>query len=107
MDVLCVPGSIANVEAAWGLCEGSYRPDVFGEWRELIWIERILLRPFYDNSESGVFTEAVGIEMRFHVVQNIVNSSLGCSSAGEEVEQGDDLRFIEVFDIVEIKIPGA
>ena len=107
MDVVCTPGRIANVEAAWGLCEGCYRPDVVGERCELILLKRILFRALYDNSESGVFPEAVGIEMRFYVFLDVVNSSLGCSSAGEEVEQGDDLRFIEVFDIVEIEIPGT
>ena len=45
--------------------------------------------------------------MRFHVVQDIVNLALWRSGAGEEVEQGDDLRFIKLFDIVEIEIPGA
>ena len=86
MHVVCTPGRIANVEAAWGLCEGSYRPDVVGEWREFIWVERILFRPFYDNSESGVVTETIGIEMRFHILQDVVYSSHLCSGAGKEVE---------------------
>ena len=95
------------MESAWALREGCYRPDVVGERCEFIWIERMLLWPFYDNSESGVFPEAVGIEMRFHIVQNVIYLSLWCSCAGEEIEQGDDLRFIEVFDNIEIEIPGA
>ena len=107
VEVVSIPGSNANMESTRALCEGSYRPDVVGEWREFIWLERILFRAFYDNSESGVVTVAVGIEMRFHVIQDIVDSSLRRSGAGEEIEQGDDLRFIEIFDIVEIEIPGA
>lgn len=95
------------MESAWALREGCYRPDVVSKRCEFIWIEWMLLWPFYDNSESGVFPEAVGIEMRFHVVQYIVYSAFRRLHAGIEIEQSDDLRFIEVFDIVEIEIPGA
>ena len=64
VDVVGTQGSSANVESAWALCEGCNRPDIVGEWREFILLERILFRVFYDDSESGVFPEAIGIEMR-------------------------------------------
>lgn len=76
MNVVGTPRSSANVESAWALCESCNRLDVVGEWCEFILPERILFRVFYDDCESGVFPEAVGIEMSFHVIQNIVNSPL-------------------------------
>ena len=76
VDVVGTQGSSANVESAWALCEGCNRPDIVGKWCEFILLERILFRVFYDDCESGLFPEAVGIEMSFHVIQNIVNSPL-------------------------------
>ena len=76
MNVVGTPRSSANVESGWALCESCNRPDVVGERCEFILLERILFRVFYDDCESGVFPEAVGFEMRFYIVQNIVNTPL-------------------------------
>ena len=86
VKVVSIPGSNANMESAWTLCEGCNRPDVVGERCEFILLERILFRVFYDDSESGIFPEAVSIEMRFHVVQDVVNTALTCSCPGKEVK---------------------
>jgi hypothetical protein len=89
MDVVSGPWSVPNREATRFLCKGCDSLNVICERCEFIGIDRVLLWPLDDDGESIEIPEAVGIEMSFHVVQNIVNSLLGCFGAGIEVEHGD------------------